>query len=351
MESNFLNISYHAIKDTIEAFFKHPFGFHGDTSIRDYLFYKLMFYGNNNFVYPQTHSNGLATLLLQSEHYTSLLYQNTGNNPSSGRFDLAIVNAPKEINYNELHCNNLKPLIAFEIGKNKSEDAIIGNNILTLTKEDTPRTADLLKIYRELKYTELKHGFVLEFFDNEGIQPIIPLIRIKKLFDEEFKLHENKTLNIFICIFSKNDKPFLLTYHMKLQETLNINCDYSYNDYYKKYYDENIFKSSKGNITYEEFIKSCSDKNKEFQKIIYEKLNDRFNLRYGSKTMTINYDGNRLLRIGNKLDKFGERIYEISEKLNQVINELKSKESLYIDNLDNNFYNNLVLKINEIFIA
>jgi len=65
-----------SVIETIEAYVRFRPGFHGDTGIRDYLYYRLMTNLPDDGRYTRTDGGG--TLLAQAEWYTELMYRNTG---------------------------------------------------------------------------------------------------------------------------------------------------------------------------------------------------------------------------------------------------------------------------------
>src|SRR4030043_2445166 len=77
IESFYEDITLKAVTDTVAKLLKYPFGFHGDTGIRDYLYARLHVHGGKRLDVDDSRP-GYSTLLLQSEHYTTFKYKNKG---------------------------------------------------------------------------------------------------------------------------------------------------------------------------------------------------------------------------------------------------------------------------------
>lgn len=96
-EKFYEEIAMNAVTDSIAKLLKYPFDFHGDTSIRDYLYSRLHVYGGEKLNVDDPRP-GYSALLLQSEHYTRGKYMNTGRRGKGGRFDVALTLPPKSPN-------------------------------------------------------------------------------------------------------------------------------------------------------------------------------------------------------------------------------------------------------------
>lgn len=55
---DYLQISDAAIRDTINAFFHHPYGFHGDSGIQHYLYHRLLTSAGTRAVWPPVEGFG-----------------------------------------------------------------------------------------------------------------------------------------------------------------------------------------------------------------------------------------------------------------------------------------------------
>ena len=94
MIKEFNKIANKSVKETIEMFFKYPFGFHGDTGIQHYLYHRILSNASSKIYWKYAGNSNIQTLLFQSEVYTECTYQNKGQRPGRGRFDMAFVAPP-----------------------------------------------------------------------------------------------------------------------------------------------------------------------------------------------------------------------------------------------------------------
>ena len=118
-------ITMASVGETVAKLLTHPFGFHGDTGIRDYLYARLHVNGGDRLDDDDPRP-GYPTLLLQSEHYTVAKYISGGETARGARFDLALTRPPAPSCDLEDRCaERLTALFAFELGKNKSFDKVI----------------------------------------------------------------------------------------------------------------------------------------------------------------------------------------------------------------------------------
>jgi hypothetical protein len=178
-----------SVVETVEAFVRFRPGFHGDTGMRDYLYYRLMTNLPDGGTYRRTDGGG--TLLAQAEWYTALKYRKSGNKSSRARFDLGIPN-PDELDLSEPH-----PLVAFECGRNKKAVGLLGD--LDAAKEhDGPEPADITKLAREISHKDLPYGYALEFYDEyQGeAKELIRLLRRRISSAESDRLH----VVVLVCI-------------------------------------------------------------------------------------------------------------------------------------------------------
>src|SRR5450759_2578590 len=134
-------ITMTSVAETVAKLLTHPFGFHGDTGVRDYLYARLHVNGGERLCVDDERP-GYSTLLLQSEHYTRARYIGTGQRPRGARFDLVLTLPPASPDAIEQRfADNLKALIAFELGKNKALKGVIDPEILAHTADATPGTS------------------------------------------------------------------------------------------------------------------------------------------------------------------------------------------------------------------
>ena len=129
-EQFYEQITITSVADTVAELLTHPFGFHGDTGIRDYLYARLHTHGGERLRFDDPRA-GFSTLLLQSEHYTRAQYIGIGKSPRGARFDLALAAPPEATgSIEEWSAERLNALFAFELGKNKAFSKVIDPDIL-----------------------------------------------------------------------------------------------------------------------------------------------------------------------------------------------------------------------------
>ena len=161
-------ITMASVADTVAKLLTHPFGFHGDTGIRDYLYARLHAHGGARLSIDDPRP-GFSTLLLQSEHYTLARYIGIGQTPRGARFDLALTLPPSSPDDIDDRCaERLQALFAFELGKNKAPDKVVAPDMLAHAVDATPGTSDVSKLYRELMHHDLKQGWAIEVYDSRG---------------------------------------------------------------------------------------------------------------------------------------------------------------------------------------
>ena len=134
-EKFYEEITIKAVTDTVAKLLKYPFGFHGDTGIRDYLYARLHMHGGERL--DADHEElGYSTILLQSEHYTLAKYRNTGKTEKGARFDIALTFPPRTPDVmEERFAEKLDAVFAFELGKNKPFEKVIA---LCANMSETP---------------------------------------------------------------------------------------------------------------------------------------------------------------------------------------------------------------------
>jgi len=198
------DITMKAVADTVEKLLVYPFGFHGDTGIRDYFYARLHVYGGERLdVDDPLQRPGYSTLLLQSEHYTRVKYKNTGEDPSEARFDLALALPPPKSTdaIEHRYAENLDAFFAFELGKNKSFKDVIDPEMSKHNVDTITETSDISKLYRELMHHDLRQGWGIEFYDSRttnGASIISKTLEICK----KLELKEGKKLVVVFVGFS-----------------------------------------------------------------------------------------------------------------------------------------------------
>lgn len=177
LESFFEEIATRAVTDTVEKLLRYPFGFHGDTGIRDFLYARLHVHGGRSLDCDDGRP-GCSTVLLQAEHYTAALYANGDKPAQNGRFDLALCAPPNGDGRGDgrsAHfAENLRALFAFELGKNKPLTKVVDPSVAGHEPNAISATSDISKLYRELREHDLRQGWTIQFYDSRAAgAPII----------------------------------------------------------------------------------------------------------------------------------------------------------------------------------
>jgi hypothetical protein len=167
LERFYEKITLEAVTDTVAKLLTHPFGFHGDTGIQNYLYAQLLVRGGKalDFNDPQGRP-GFSTLLLQAEHYTLVKYGKTGPT-GGGRFDLALALPPESLDaIEDRFADNLRACFALELGKNKDFEKVIDPAMVGQPVDEIAGTSDVSKLYHELIHHGLTQGWAIEFYDS-----------------------------------------------------------------------------------------------------------------------------------------------------------------------------------------
>lgn len=325
-------IANKSIKETIEIFFKHPSGFHGDTGIQHYLYHRILTNASTTdsakIFWENPVNSCERTLCFQSEVFTDCTYRNKGMKPGRGRFDMAFIEPPN------IHANGysfpherLKALIAFEVGRNKDLKNMGDYNAPRDNKE--PKPGDAAKIIRDLRFRDLKGGYILEFYDQSYN---VSMRKAREVRDElrDFldKVDEEIRCRLALSVSSPGRSPEIFLYPDSWSKQIALEYDILSNGSSEK---PTLKDGRAGNhITYEEFLLQCSEGGRALQEAIHNQYFKKLKLLCGSKTMTVNrHPKGRICRIGNNNDKCGECIYEITADFARMIN-LRSP-SLIID--------------------
>ncbi len=308
----FIDIADKSVKETIKMFFKYPLGYHGDTGLQHYLYHRIFSNAGKSICWHSDNNSNMRTLLFQSEIYTECKYRNTGKNKKSGRFDMAFVSPPAD--ESKKAQKELKFLIAFEVGRNKSFKTM---GDITAPQEVDAMPGDAAKIIRDLRFGELRAGYILEFFDQRTQGNIRNAQKIAKELSRFLEEIDNIKCHIAISLFQPDGTPLVWFYPSSWAHNLNM-------DYEQLNIEQPIPSPSqyKNRISYEEFLKLCGDCGRPLQEAIHEKYSQKLKLLYGGKTMTVNIQpAGRLFRIGNRNDKYGECIYEISDEIEFMLQQ------------------------------
>jgi hypothetical protein len=164
-----------SVIETVDDFVRFRQGFHGDTGMREHLYCHLMQNLPDRGRYRRTDGGG--TLLVQPEWYTKLLYRKTGEDASSGRFDLGIPN-PKDL---DLDLAKPRLLVAFECGRNKK----VADLLPPSPRDGIPYPTDITKLVNEIELAKLPYGYALEFYDEDQGQADELIRRIERLSSVE----------------------------------------------------------------------------------------------------------------------------------------------------------------------
>ena len=311
MIKEFKKIANKSIKETIEMFFKYPSGFHGDTGIQHYLYHRILSNASSKIYWEYAGNSNLQTLLFQSEVYTECTYQNKGNRPGRGRFDMAFIAPPIISNHDTIIAHgSLKPIIAFEVGRNK--------NVKLLGDYEAPREkvdsvpGDASKIIRDLRFGSLDTGYILEFFDRRIAMNLYRGQQIAKELSNFIGQIEPINCHIALSFLNPEGKARVWLYPPAWFKEIKIECE--------KLDINQIIPSIKNyranRIPYEEFLVKCGDCGQALQETLNKKYSDKLKLLYGKKTMTVNKRPKGcLFRVGNKQDIYGECVYDISDQL------------------------------------
>lgn len=206
LEQFYEKITMVAVTDTIEKLLRYPFGFHGDTGIRDYLYAQLLIRGGEALYFNDPEERpGFSTYLLQSEQYTSVKYCNTGKSGNEARFDLALTLPPKSPDaIEERYAEKLEPLIAFELGKNKSLKFVVDREMSSHSADMVTGTSDISKLYRDLKYQSLRQGWAIEFYDSRKIRGASIIEETLSICDKLDDIEANKKLVVIFVEFTRD---------------------------------------------------------------------------------------------------------------------------------------------------
>ncbi len=302
-----------SVVETIEAFVRFRPGFHGDTGIRDYLYHRLMTNLPDNGKY--TRAGGGGTLLAQAEWYTELMYRNTGDASSRGRFDIGI---PKP---EELHLPKPRALVTFECGRNKRAAALL-RDVDAIAEHEGPQPGDITKLAREICHKQLPYGYALEFFDGGGYSEAEYLIkRLRERISEPGS--DRLRVVVLVCVTGSGPMfTFLpvswyegirLSFREELQRIQDLTCT------------ENALAGPRvpvvaavpaNRVSREDFLFSCSPDASGLIKAIEQRFGPQLKFIFGGNTMTVNRrPGGILLRITKAMNCVSDLDAAVSNEL------------------------------------
>lgn len=284
-----------SVVETVEAFVRFRPGFHGDTGMRDYLYYRLMTNLPDGGRYTRTDGGG--TLLAQAEWYTALKYrQEKAKGPSPGRFDLGIP-TPQELDRPKP-----SPLVAFECGRNKRAVALL-RDLDAPAEHEGPEPADITKLARELRHDYLRYGYALEFYDKDqrDAEELIRLLRRRTSSAESDRLH----VVVLVCI--GGSRPMLMFLPAAWEERIRLR----FRAELERIECLTCARSGAGaprsagtggghgnRVTREDFLSSCSNEARALIAAVEQRFGGQVKLVFGGNTMTVNRrPRGKLLRI------------------------------------------------------
>jgi len=273
-----------SVIETVEAFIRFRPGFHGDTGMRDYLYHRLMTNLPDAGVYRRTDGGG--TLLAQAEWYTTLKYRNKGKGPSSGRFDLGIP-SPEELDRPKP-----SPLVAFECGRNKRAVSLL-RDLDAPVEHEGPEPADITKLARELRHSYLRHGYALEFYDEDQgeAEELIRRLRGRILSAESDRLR------VAVLVCTGGSRPMLAFFPAAWEEPIRLKLRAEL----ERIEGLTCARSGAGaprsagaggrhvnRVTREHFMSSCSNGARAMIEAVEQRFGSQARLVFGGNTMTVN---------------------------------------------------------------
>lgn len=299
-----------SIIETIQTFVRYRPGFHGDTGIRDYLYYRLM--SNLPSGGKYTRADGGGTLLAQAEWYTSLKYRKTGETASRGRFDLGVPHPA------QLEQHRPTALLAIECGRNKKAAGLV-RDIDAVAEHEGPEPADISKLAREVLHAAMPFGYALEFYDRDDGQARELIGRLEKAA----VLSAGLRVAILVC---PTDRPPVLTLLPKAWESqlrqrfaaeLNdVNSLLCTSDRTSVRQLPSNSPGGTNRVRKERFLSACSSDARDLIETVERKFGRRVKLVFGSSSMTINRSpSGKLLRISLRDDLISELADEVAERL------------------------------------
>jgi hypothetical protein len=317
-----------SIVETVEAFVRFRPGFHGDTGLRDYLYYRLMTNLPDEGTYRRTDGGG--TLLAQAEWYTALKYRKTGAGSSRGRFDLGIP-IPEELDLPEPH-----PLVAFECGRNKKAVGLLGD--LDAAKEhEGPDPADITKLAREISHEGLPYGYALEFYDEVQGEAQELIRRLQRRISSA----ESERLHVVVLVCIGGGQPRLTFLPAAYEERIRLRFPAELERI------EGLTCARKGagaprsadtagghgnRVPREGFLSSCSIEARALIEAVEQRFGSKVKSVFGGNTMTVNRQpSGRLLRINKAPNSISDLDPAISRELASLLHLSNGQTSYKID--------------------
>lgn len=332
----YLQISNAAIRDVIHAFFLHPYGFHGDSSIQHYLYHQLLTSAGTRAIWPPLPGIEKAYLLLRSECYSTLTYQNTGEKATLGRFDMAFIDpATLPERFDILTGKEPKAMVAFEVGKNKSTEKM-GQFDAPISKQN-PTPGDAAKIIRDVLAGHLNAGYVLEFYDGNGKNQESTARKIASQLKSYLDNNSDNRIYVALVLYNPVAEPTVWLYPKEWEEEMslpykNILLEPKFSSSEKRS-EENKKEGSENRIDFPNFRKRCNAGGAALQDEIRKHFKNQCKLVYGGSSMTVNFN-DRLLRIGNFHYEHGECITHMSSQffknLQKELPKLRDDSNKYI---------------------
>ncbi len=163
IEQAFLGRVEKAITETAILFLKNPWQFHGDTGIMHYLYHRVLSHGGED-LFHRAEPDGTVTLMFESEHYTKEVYLHKGKRESPGKLDFALLDPGSITREGRVRRGKrgLPAIAGIEVGLGKSVDKM-GDMAAEQTARSV-RPGDAAKLIRAIRFGQLRHGFLLEFY-------------------------------------------------------------------------------------------------------------------------------------------------------------------------------------------
>lgn len=205
LEHFYEQITIKAVTDTVARLLTHPFSFHGDTGIHNYLYAQLLARGGDELDFNDPEGRfGYSTHLLQSEHYTCVNYGKT----DPGRFDIALALPPVSDAIEDRFADKLRACFAFELGKNKDLEKIIEPSMVGRKIQDMDGKTDISKLYHELAHHDLRQGWAIEFYDSKVMNGASIISRTLEIC-KEIKFEDGKKLVVIFVGFSPDGEHYI----------------------------------------------------------------------------------------------------------------------------------------------
>lgn len=263
-----------------------------------------------------------------SECYSTLTYQKDGVKATPGRFDMAFIDpATLPERFDIPPEKEPEAMVAFEVGKNKPTEKM-GQFDAPISKRN-PAPGDAAKIIRDVLAGHLKAGYVLEFYDGEKANRESTARKIASQLKSYLDNNSDNRIYVALVLYNPGAEPAVWLYPKKWEEELALP--------YKKLVTKPKTPTSgkkiggkkkqraENRIYFSQFRDRCSAGGAALQDEIRRHFKSTCNLPYGGKTMTVNFNGSRLLRISNS---WGNEGYEyISEMRSQVLDDLQKELS------------------------